>query len=281
MISTVTVNYKTMDYTLNMLESLFAFHTQSELEVFVVENGSGDSTDELVRRFPQVKLIQSEKNLGFAGGCNLAIEKSKGDLVVLVNPDILFIDNALEQLEAKMVTHVEVGIAGVSLKNMDGSQQACVWAFPKPCDQVLLLLKLNHVFPNLPPLKKWLMRGFDYAQSADVDQVMGAMFCIRREVLDAIGNLDDGFFIWYEEVDFCVRAKNAGWRVRYFADIQAKHKKGASFDQVATIKKQAILRKSIRRYMFKHYGFYGGMIFVLGEPVFLVMSVLTSIIKPR
>jgi len=270
-----------MDYTLRMLESLFVHHTNTDMEVFVVENGSGDSTQELERRFPQVRLIQSEQNLGFAGGCNLALKEAKGDVLILVNPDILFEDNALEQIEAKMLTHVEVGIGGISLKNLDGSQQACVWAFPKPCDQILLLLKLNHIFPNLPPLKNWLMKDFDYTQSADVDQVMGAFFCIRREVLEEIGFLDDGFFIWYEEVDYCVRAKNANWRVRYFSDLHAKHKKGASFDQVATIKKQAMLRRSIRRFMFKHYGFIGGMLFVLGEPIFWVMSVLTSIIKPR
>ena len=82
MISTVTVNYKTMDYTLKMLESLFAYHTKEEIEVFVVENGSGDSTDELVRRFPQVHLIISKENLGFAGGCNLAIKNATGDYVV-------------------------------------------------------------------------------------------------------------------------------------------------------------------------------------------------------
>jgi len=281
MISTVTVNYKTMDYTLKMLESLFAYHTKEEIEVFVVENGSGDSTDELVRRFPQVHLIISKENLGFAGGCNLAIKNATGDYVVLVNPDILFEDNALDQIEAKMITHVEVGIGGISLQNMDGSQQDNVVHIAFFCDQILLLLKLNHPFPNLPPLKRWLMRDFDYTQSADVDQVMGAFFCIRREVLDEIGLLDDGFFMWYEEVDYCQRAKDAGWRVRYFSDIHTKHKKGASFDRVATIKKQAMLRRSIRRYMFKHYGVWGGMIFLLGEPIFWCMSVVTSIIKPR
>lgn len=281
MISVITVNYRTIDYTLKMLESLFVHHDSTGLEVFVVENASGDSTEELERRFPKVRIIQSKVNLGFAGGCNLAIKEAIGDYMVLVNPDIIFDDHALEQLEGKMMTSPDVGIGGVSLKNLDGSQQDCVWAFPGVLDQLLLLLKLNHLFPNLAPFRRWLMRGFDYRQSADVDQVMGALFCIRRELLEEIGSLDDGFFMWYEEVDYCRRAREAGWRVRYFADITARHKRGASFDRILTIKKQAMLRRSIRHYMFKHQGILVGGLFLLLEPLFWMAGVLASAIKPH
>ncbi|MBI4435413.1 glycosyltransferase family 2 protein [Candidatus Uhrbacteria bacterium] len=281
MISAITVNYKTIDYTLKMLESLFAHHDSTGLEVFVVENASGDSTEELEHRFPQVRVIHNKTNLGFAGGCNVAIKEATGDFIVLVNPDILFDDNALEQLEGKMVTSPDVGIGGISLKNLNGSQQACVWAFPEPLDQYLLLLKLNHPFPRLTPFKRWLMRGFDYSQSADVDQVMGALFCIRRELIEEIGFLDERFFMWYEEVDYCRRAKNAGWRVRYFSDITARHKKGASFDRVLTIHKQALLRRSIRRYMFKHHGALAGTLFLFSEPLFWITGLVAGLVKPR
>jgi N-acetylglucosaminyl-diphospho-decaprenol L-rhamnosyltransferase len=279
MISVVTVNYKTVDYTLKMLESLFAYHSEG-VEVFVVENGSGDSMEEVRKRFPQVHVIESKENLGFAGGCNLAIKEATGDYVTLINPDIVFVDDALYQMAEQMSQHPNVGIGGASLKNFDGTQQDCVWSFPTPKDQLLLLLKVHHIIPGLPAMKKWLMKGFDYTQSANVDQVMGAFFCIRREVIEKIGMLDEGFFIWYEEVDYCHQVKNAGWEVRYFAVITAKHKKGSSFDRVPTINKQQVLRKSIRRYMGKHYGWYMKLLFTLGEPVFFTLSVIASIIKP-
>ena len=125
------------------------------------------------------------------------------------------------------------------------------------------------------------MHEFDYTESSDVDQVMGAFFCIRRQVIEEVGLLDEGFFMWYEEVDYCHRTKNAGWRVRYFAQVHALHKKGASFDRVQTLKKQSMLRASIRRYMYKHEGVFVGTLFLLGEPFFWVMSLLTSMIKPR
>lgn len=280
MISVVTVNYKTIDYTTQMLESLFKYH-KDNVEVFVVENASGDDLSDLKIRFPQVKVIESDKNLGFAGGCNLAIKKATGDYIILINPDILFNNDALYQIESKMAAMSSVGIGGVSLKNLDGSQQACVWSFPRPVDQLLLLLKINHLLPNLPRFKQWLMKDFDYSQTRDVDQVMGAFFCIRRDLIDQIGKLDDGFFIWYEEVDYCKRAVNAGWRVRYFSDVTARHKRGASFDKVATIEKQAILRKSVRRYMLKHHGVLVWSVFILGEPLFWFMSHVAATIKPK
>ncbi|NQV89223.1 MAG: glycosyltransferase family 2 protein [Parcubacteria group bacterium] len=280
MISVVTVNYKTIDYTIRMLESLFKYH-KDEVEVFVVENDSGDDLTTLKKTFPQVKVIESFTNLGFAGGCNLGIDDAKGEYIVLVNPDILFDNDALYQIEREMNNAQAVGIGGVSLKNLDGSQQASVWSFPRPIDQLLLLLKVNHIAPNLAPLKRWLRKEFDYSRSQDVDQVMGAFFCIRRELLDQIGKLDDGFFIWYEEVDYCRRTVLAGWRVRYFKNISARHKRGSSFDKVATIEKQAILRKSIRRYMRKHHGPLAWVLFILGEPVFWCMSFVASLVKPK
>lgn len=280
MISTITVNYKTVDYLGRMLESLFAHHTQGGLELIVVENGSGDDLSGLEEKYPSVVFIQSKTNLGFAGGCNLGLADAHGDFIVLLNPDIVFTEPALYRIVEAMKSSPDIGIGGISLKNLDGSQQKCVWRFPTPMDQLLVLCKLHHVFPSLPAIASWRMDDFDYTQDSDVDQVMGAFFCIRREVIDQIGSLDDGFFMWYEEVDFCRRAKTAGWRIHYFASISAKHKKGSSFDRVPTVKKQNMLRRSIRRYMRKHFGRGFGWLFYALEPVFYVISLLASLIKP-
>ena len=276
MISVVTVNYKTIDYTMKMLSSLFAFH-QDEIEVFVVENGSGDDMSPLRESFPQVRVIESEKNLGFAGGCNLAIKESAGEFVVLINPDVVFTSPSLYELRDVMRADSGIGVGGVSLKNMDGTQQRCVWSFPQPIDQLILLLKLHHVF-SFRSIRRWQMLDFDYSQSADVDQVMGAFFMIQREVLDAIGLLDDGFFMWYEEVDFCRRAVNAGWRVRYVSTSSALHKRASSFDQILTVKKQSMLRRSLRRYMRKHH-LLAWPLFILFNPLFWLTGRLAALVK--
>jgi GT2 family glycosyltransferase len=251
-ISIVTVNYRTKKFLARMLESLFA-HLRCDAEVFVVDNASGDDLSDLQAKFPMVKFIFSEKNLGFAGGCNLAIRQAKGDYALLVNPDIVFDADAACELARRMDADQDIGIGGIRLLNEDGTQQPCVWRFPRPLDQLLLLLKLPHLFPNLAPIDRWLMKGFDYSKTQDVDQVMGAFFCIRRAVIDEIGLLDDGFFLWYEEVDFAKRAADAGWKTRYYADVSARHFRGSSFRAIPTFRKQMMLLKSLARYARKHW----------------------------
>src|SRR3989338_5456341 len=150
-----------------MLRSLFAFTKRDDLEVFVVDNASGDDLSFLSRDFTKVRLLYSETNLGFAGGCNLALKESKGDYVILINPDVEFTEDAVSKIVARMEQDREVGVGGIALKNMNGTQQSCVWSFPRPADQLLLLLKLNHFFPNLAPLRRWLMKDFDYSKTAD------------------------------------------------------------------------------------------------------------------
>lgn len=280
MISTITVNYKTADYVETMLASLFEFHPIGSVEVIVVENGSGDDLSHLQIKFPQVTFIYSEKNLGFAGGCNLGAKSAHGDFLLLLNPDVVFVDDALVQIEKAMRDNPDVGVGGISLKNLDGSQQACVWRFPTPVDQLLLLAKVPHLIPSVKPVARWRMEDFDYSKSQDVDQVMGAFFCIRRDVYEKLHGLDDGFFLWYEEVDFAKRTKNVGYRVRYFANIQAKHKKGSSFERVATYQKQEMVRRSLRRYMKKHYGFGVWLLFTILNPVFVVLGYAAAILKP-
>jgi N-acetylglucosaminyl-diphospho-decaprenol L-rhamnosyltransferase len=280
MISTVTVNYKTADYLERMLTSLFAHHQGRAIEVFVVENNSGDDLSALQKMFPQVTFLFSKKNLGFAGGCNLAIKKATGEYVLLLNPDVIFDNDALYQIESSMDRSPDVGIGGISLKNLDGTLQKCVWRFPRPSDQFLLLCKLHHLFPNLSSISRWRFDDFNSKETQDVEQVMGAFFCIRRDVLKRIGLLDDGFFMWYEEVDFCQRAITGGWRVRFFSNIHVRHKRGSSFDRVRTLRKQNILRKSIRRYMKKHYGNGAWLVFVVCEPLFLLMGLIASLVKP-
>ncbi|MEI6510523.1 MAG: glycosyltransferase family 2 protein [Candidatus Uhrbacteria bacterium] len=280
MISIVTVSYKSLDYVETMLASLFEFVHRDDLEIFVVINGDGTDPSALQRTYPNVRFIISERNLGFAGGCNLAIRQSAGEFVVLLNPDTIFTSDAISAIEERMRRDANVGIGGISLKNLDGTQQDCVWHFPTPVDQLLLLSKLPHVLPNLGPIRRYLMKDFDYRRTQDVDQVMGAFFCIRREVLDKIGLLDDGFFLWYEEVDFCKRTVDAGWKVRYYGDVSMLHRKGGSFSRVGTLKKQGMVRRSLRRYMRKHYGRPVWLLFVVLDPVFVVLSVIASIIKP-
>jgi len=280
MVSVITVNYKTRSYLEQMLVSLFAHHTAERLEVFVVENDSGDDLSDLESRFPQVTFLYSTKNRGFAGGCNMALHLATGAFCVLVNPDIRFQSDALHQMEDVVRQHPKVGIGGIRLTHEDGTQQKCVWRFPGIMDQLLVLSKIPHLF-HCAVTDAWTMQDFDYTKDADVDQVMGAFFFIRRELLEEIGLLDEKFFMWYEEVDFAKRAQDCGWRTHYFSRIFAIHKGGSSFEKVLTVKKQAMVRRSLRRYMRKHKGWGAWLLFALCEPLFIFLAFAASILKPR
>jgi len=281
MTSVITVCYRCVDHVESMLDSLYRYSDERNIEVFVIINGDGTDPTSLRKRFPSVRCIISDKNLGFAGGCNLGIAEATGDYVLLVNPDVVFTEDAVRKMEENMRQDPSVGIGGISLKNADGSQQQCVRHFPKPFDQLLIMLKIPHVLPNLGLLRRYLMADFDYARSQDVDQVMGAFFCIRRETLADIGPLDDGFFVWYEEVDYCRRAITAGWRIRYYADISAQHRGAGTFDRVSTLRKQSMMRQSLRRYMRKHFGIFPWLLFSALNPLFILLAAAAAIVKPH
>jgi hypothetical protein len=142
------------------------------------------------------------------------------------------------------------------------------------------MLKVPHLV-SLKIIERYLMSDFDYHKQADVDQVMGAFFCIRRELINKIGPLDREFFIWYEEVDFCKRAKDSGWLIRYYPEIEVVHHRGTSFKLVETFKKQTWMRRSLRRYMRKHHGYLVWLMFLILDPVFILLAFIAQIIKPK
>jgi len=281
--SIVIVNYKVAELVEQCIDSVYAHTKGVSFEVFLVDNASGDDVVQRISsKHPEVNIIANNENLGFASGCNQGIELAQGDFVLLLNPDTELKGDAISSIVTKMRADAEVGIGGVHLVNPDGTHQSSgVRRFPKPLDQLLIMFKVPHLFGDVGPIGKYMMHDLDSSESQYVDQVMGAFFCIKRDLIRTIGPLDRGFFIWFEEVDFCKRTVDAGKRVRYYADIEVIHHRGASFGQVATIKKQKWIRNSLRRYMRKHHGCGAWLMFAILEPVFILLAVVSQIIKPK
>ena len=252
-LSIVIVSWKTKNFIQKCLASIFREARNLKFEVFVIDNNSGDGTVEMVKNdFPQVKLIANTKNLGFAKACNQAMRQAIGDFVLLLNPDTEITNNALEKLVTFMMENPEAGVVGCKLLNPDNSHQLSVRRFPTFCSHFLMMLKIHNFLPEIKSIKNYYWLDFDYNKTQKVDQVMGAAFMIRTAVLKKVGFLDQKFFLWYEEIDFCKRIKKAGWQVYYFPDAQIKHQKGESFKQQLPLKKQVILNKSILHYFNKH-----------------------------
>ena len=252
-LSIIIVNWKVKDLLKKCLQSIFEQTKNISFEVFVVDNASSDGSVEMVReKFPQVDLIASSENLGFAKGNNLAIKKSRGRYILLLNPDTEILDNALEKMVRFMDAHLDCGISGCNLLNPDLSLQPSVRAFPNLASQAFILLKIHHLLPHTKTIYKYLVQNFDYEKTQEVEQVMGAFMMIRREVVDKIGLLDENFWIWFEEVDFCKRAKSAGWEILYTPEAKIIHHFGQSFKQAMGVKKQKDFNRSLSYYFKKH-----------------------------
>ncbi len=252
-LSIVIVNWKVRELVRRLLNSIKEHTSGIEYEVFVVDNDSRDGSVEMIRsEFPWVKVIANTQNLGFAKACNQGIRESRGEFILLLNPDMLLLPNTLSGMLASMRNpeNARVGIAGCHLIDERGKTVPHVRRFPHFSDQLAILLKLPHLFPRV--LNRYLMSDFDYSKEARVDSIRGSFFMIRRAVIEKIGPLDEGFFIWFEEVDFCKRAARAGFEVAYTPSVQCIDYVGQSFKQVRLYPKQKMLTRSMIYYFKKH-----------------------------
>ncbi len=249
-LSIVIVSWNVKALLEKCLVSVFNPPSGGDFEVFVIDNASTDGSAEMVReKFPDVKLIANQKNRGFAVANNQAIKQAQGDFILLLNPDTEILDKTLAKMVEFMKTHSDCGIAGCQILNPDKTIQPSVRRLPDWFSSFLILLKLSHLKFFKP---KYLLPDFDYSKSQAVEQVMGAFFMIRKEVIEKIGLLDEGYELWFEEVDFCRRLlKKTNYKIYYTPTAQIIHHGGQSFKQVLTLKKQWLFYKSMLRYYLK------------------------------
>lgn len=255
MLSICIVNWNTRDYLKGCLASIAAYPPASEpVEVIVVDNASTDGSADMVRaEFPNVTLIASDHNTAYAGGNNLALAAAKGDKLLLLNPDVELEAGTLTRAVKFMDARPDAGMIGARQIQPDGATQRSVRGFPAPEAIMWEILGLGRLLPRSKRFAAYAMRGFDYDRVAEVDQPMGTFLLVRREVYSAIGGMDEVFPIFFNEVDWCYRAKLAGWKIYYTPDVRLLHFGASATRQVP---KPAMIRESHRsmiRFYEKHY----------------------------
>jgi hypothetical protein len=279
-LSIVIVSWKVRELLDKCLESVFKFTSGLEFEVIVVDNASGDGTAEMVmKKYPQVKLIASNRNLGFAKGNNEGIRISRGEFLLLLNPDTELRDNAFLKFVDFARKNPRAAICGPKLLNPDGALQRSVSRFPDLASQSLLMLKVQGLWPSASPFRRRQALDFDYSKEQKCDQVMGAAFLIRRDTLDKIGLLDEGYFLWFEEVDYCKTAAERGLETWYTPSAEVVHHGGESFSQVFGPRKQLIWDRSARRYFRKHHGAAAWAVVAALSPISYALSWLAELPK--
>lgn len=229
-ISVVIVNYNTAQLLENCLESVYAGANGTPLDVWVVDNDSSDDSIAMVQsRFPRVRVIANASNVGFSRANNMAISRCCSEYVLLLNPDTVVTGDAIHCVLQFMKGHPEVGIAGCKVLNRDGTLQlACRRSIPTPAVALWRLMGLSKLFPNNKSLAKYNLTYKPPEQTCEVDAVSGAFLMIRRQTIQEIGLLDERFFMYGEELDWCLRAKRAGWKVMYYPEASIIHYKGGS-----------------------------------------------------
>jgi GT2 family glycosyltransferase len=229
-LSIVIVNYNTERLLKGCLESVYAGANGTPFDVWVVDNNSRDNSVPMCRvRFPRVKVVPNESNVGFSRANNIVISQSRSDYILLLNPDTLIIGDAIERVLKFMNEHPHVGIAGCKILNKDGSLQlACRRSIPTPKVAFYRLTGLSRLFPASKTVAKYNLTYESPDKTQEVDAVSGAFLMIRRKVVEDIGLLDERFFMYGEELDWCLRAKRAGWTVMYYPAAEIIHYKGES-----------------------------------------------------
>ena len=247
----VIVNWNAGPQLKDCIDSLAGI---KDVRVIVVDNASTDGSEKALVNHPSVKLIRSNENLGFGKACNLGARHADGDFLLFLNPDASVFPNTLDKALAFMQDprHSDVGICGVQLKDHTGHVARSCSRFPTPLGFVVHALGLDRLFPRLGHS----MVDWTHDETRDVDQVIGAFFLVRRPLFETLKGFDEQFFVYFEEVDFSKRARDAGWRSFYLADVQAFHAGGGTSNQVKARRLFYSLRSRLI-YARKHFGLPG------------------------
>lgn len=244
-----------------------------EYAVCVVDNASTDDSIARARGSQQAFTLEAlPENVGFARANNRALRTARSDLVLLLNPDTEPRPGSLAALVDFFAGHPRAGVVGLKLLNPDGTRQPSVRRFPTTLVLALLLTRLARLFPRLPAVRRYLMEGFTGQADTPVDQVMGACFAIRRTVLERVGLLDEGFWIWFEEVDYCRRVRNAGYEVWFTPTGAVVHHRATAFRQRSALWRSWQFSRSALRYAWKHRGLVSAAALCLLVPVGLATA---------
>jgi len=328
-LSIIIVNWNVKDLLEKCLTSIYQETQDIDFEVIVVDNASADGSVEMVKKkFPQAKLITNKENKWFAGGNNQGLQMARGDLILLLNPDTVVLDRAVDKMMGIMncrgfLRHSEqqrriprigalnkgilrllapsntagrqddaeekdagksaspvveqnnrIGILGCKLLNSDMTIQPSCRKLPGLSSQILILLKLHNFFPNLKPIRKYYMTDYQYDDTREVEQVMGACLMVRKEITDQIGGLDERYGSIFEEVDFCQRVLSGSghWKIYFTDKAEIIHHKGQSFRQRKIITNQKNFNYALLRYFRKYKPFWQYLIILALWPVSMLLA---------
>jgi GT2 family glycosyltransferase len=287
-ISIIIVTYNNEHDIKNCLNSIYN-QNDVQPEVFLIDNASKDITVQIVQKeFPQVRLLLNKRNLGYAHANNQGINLSQGKYLLLLNPDARLKPDALFKMMNFMDANLQYSALAPKLLNPDESIQASLREFPSY--QILFweITGLSRLFPHHRYFGRWRMGYFDYNKIAEIDQPLASCLLIRKQVFEKIGQFDEIFPIFFNDVDFSKRMKKAGFKTVYLPDAEVYHYRGASTSQVR-VKMIWEWHFSLFRYFKKHHtgkGFFLisiplGLIIIFGACLRILIFRIKNLFNPK
>lgn len=283
-LSIILVNWNTRQILRDCLQSIYEQTRGISFEVIVVDNASTDGSSQMVReQFSDVILIENTQNRGFAAANNQAIVRAKGQFILLLNSDTVVLDNALCKTLEFARQHPEAGVVGCRVLNADGTLQPSCFMYPSVLNLLLLTTYLSRLFKQHRFFGRERMTWWDRSDEREVEVVTGCFMLIRRETMERVGLLDEDYFMYGEETDWCYRVHLAGWKLLFTPRAEIIHLGGASSKKV---RPQMILqlRGSILLFMKKHRSMPAywaacmlvGLFFLLRLPYWLLRGALNQ-----
>ena len=283
-VSVIVVNWNTQEVTCNCLRSIYEQPSRLACEVVVIDNASSDRSVEAIRQeFPQVRLIENKENRGFAAANNQGMALARGRYVLLLNSDTIVLDSALDKVIDFADEHADAAVVGCRVLNPDKTLQRTCFMFPSLLNMFLAASYLYRLFPRNKFFGRERMTWWDRDDVREVDVVTGCFMLVRKGAIDQVGYMDDRFFMYGEETDWCYRFKRAGWKVLFAPVAEIIHLGGQSSDQVKG-PMCLQLRGSILSFLRKHKGLWSyvpscvlvSLFFFLRIPVWFVRAVFSG-----
>jgi len=280
-VSIIIINWNTCDILSDCLVSVYEQTQSISFEVIVIDNASTDGSTEMVKKeFPQVILIQNKENKGFAAANNQGIAQAKGRYILLLNSDTIILDNAIEKSVRFADAHPEAAVVGCRVLNTDRTLQPTCFMSPSILNLLLSSSYLYKCFPQSRFFGRERMTWWGRDTIREVDVVTGCFMLVRREAVEQVGMMDEQFFMYGEETDWCYRMKQAGWRIMFAPEGEIIHLGGASSskmkpEMVLQLRGSMLLfiKKTKKRMTYTIACFFVALFFLLRIPYWLSRAV--------
>lgn len=255
-VSAIVIAWNGMRFVPDCFRTLTEDLKSVDHELIVVDNGSTDGTPEYIsEHYPQVKLIRKDTNLGFAKAVNIGLKAACGEFLYILNQDLRFRPGTVRGLVDRIRQDDSIGLIGPGYVDFDGRRQGSARAFPTFRHIWYKAFLLSDLFPRHREFASWKMGWFDHETELFVDQPMGAVMLVPQRVVKEVGLMDESFVIFFNDVDWCRRIKEAGYRLLYYPGVTVEHFVGGS-TRTRPIRMAAKMHRAMYRYLAKYARWY-------------------------